>query len=94
MTVVDGNVRAYSRAPESTSARLSDARQRLELRYGAPMPVCKGCGEEVDALVSVKVDGKAKKLCEDCAELVNEQSTIAEQSESAVQNMMGFTGRR
>jgi hypothetical protein len=58
------------------------------------MPVCKGCGAEVDALGSVKVDGKAKKLCEDCVALANEQSSITEQSESAVQNMMGFTGRR
>jgi len=26
------------------------------------MPVCKGCGEDVEELVTVKVDGKAKKL--------------------------------
>lgn len=65
-----------------------------KLRYGAAMPVCKACGEEVDALVSVNVDGKSKKLCEDCAELANEQSAIAEQSEGAVQQMMGFKGRR
>ena len=87
-------ITAERSASESTSARLSDVSHRLELRYGAPMPICKGCGEEVDALVSLKVDGKTKKLCEDCADLANEQSTIAEQSESAVQNMMGFTGRR
>jgi ribosome-binding protein aMBF1 (putative translation factor) len=64
------------------------------LRYGRAMPVCKGCGDEVDALVSVKVDGKSKKLCEDCADRANEQSEIAEQSEGAVQQMMGFKGRR
>ncbi len=58
------------------------------------MPVCKGCGEEVDALVAVKVDGRAKKLCEDCADRAREASEIAEQSESAVQQMMGFKGRR
>ena len=29
------------------------------------MATCKACGEEVDQLVSVKVDGKAKKMCED-----------------------------
>lgn len=58
------------------------------------MPVCKGCQEEVDALVSVKVDGKAKKLCEDCADRARESAEIAEASESVVQGMMGFKGRR
>lgn len=58
------------------------------------MAVCKGCENEVDALVSVKVNGKAKKLCEDCADRAREEAEIAEQSESVVQGMMGFTGRR
>jgi hypothetical protein len=58
------------------------------------MPTCKGCGEDVDALVSVKVHGKAKKLCEDCADRAREEGEIAEASEGAVQNMMGFKGRR
>jgi protein-arginine kinase activator protein McsA len=58
------------------------------------MPVCKGCGDQADELVLVKVDGRAKKLCESCAEEVTQQQEIAEQSESAVQQMMGFKGRR
>jgi len=58
------------------------------------MAECKQCGEDVESLVSVKIDGKTKKLCEDCVDLVNEQANIAEQSESAVQQMMGFKGRR
>lgn len=58
------------------------------------MPVCKGCENEVDQLVSVKVDGKAKKLCEDCADRAREAAEIAEQSESVVQGMMSFKGRR
>jgi ribosome-binding protein aMBF1 (putative translation factor) len=58
------------------------------------MPVCKGCGNEADELVSVKVDGKAKKLCEDCADAAREKQEVAEQSESVVQGMMGFKGRR
>lgn len=58
------------------------------------MPTCKGCGEEVDELVSVKVDGRAKKLCEECADRAREQNEVAQQSESVVQNMMGFKGRR
>ena len=58
------------------------------------MATCKQCSEEVDALVSVKVDGKTKKMCEDCADGAREQAEVAEQSEAVVQNMMGFKGRR
>ncbi len=58
------------------------------------MPVCKECDDEVDALVSVKIDGKAKKLCEDCADRAREKAEIAEASEAVVQGMMGFKGRR
>jgi ribosome-binding protein aMBF1 (putative translation factor) len=58
------------------------------------MATCKQCGEEVDSLVSVKVDGKTKKMCEDCADRAREQGEIAEQSEAVVQGMMGFKGRR
>jgi ribosome-binding protein aMBF1 (putative translation factor) len=58
------------------------------------MPICKACGEEVEELVSVKVSGKSKKVCEACAEEANEQDEVARASESVVQNMMGFRGRR
>jgi ribosome-binding protein aMBF1 (putative translation factor) len=58
------------------------------------MPVCKGCGEDVDEVVAVKVDGRVKKLCENCAEEANEKAEVAQQSESAVQQMMGYKGRR
>jgi hypothetical protein len=42
----------------------------------------------------MKVDGKTKKLCESCADAAREQQEVAEQSESVVQGMMGFKGRR
>jgi ribosome-binding protein aMBF1 (putative translation factor) len=58
------------------------------------MPTCKECDNEVDSLVTIKVDGKARKLCEDCADRIREQETVAEESESVVQGMMGFKGRR
>ena len=58
------------------------------------MPTCKSCGEEVDTLLTVKVQGKAKKVCEDCADRAREEGEIAEASESVVQNMMDFKGRR
>jgi ribosome-binding protein aMBF1 (putative translation factor) len=58
------------------------------------MPVCKECGDEADELVSVKVEGRRRKLCEDCADEAREQAEIAEESEAVVQGMMGFKGRR
>ncbi|HMJ11040.1 MAG TPA: hypothetical protein VK524_06510 [Polyangiaceae bacterium] len=58
------------------------------------MAICKGCGEDADELVAVMVNGRAKKLCEDCADRLKEENDIAEASESAVQDMMGFKGRR
>ncbi len=58
------------------------------------MATCKGCGDEVDTLKTVKVGGKTKKLCEDCIDRAREQAEIAEASESVVQSMMGFKGRR
>ena len=58
------------------------------------MPTCKECDDEVDKLVSVKVDGKAKKLCEDCADRLREEGEVAEASEGVIQGMMGFKGRR
>jgi protein-arginine kinase activator protein McsA len=58
------------------------------------MATCKECDNEVDELKVVKVDGKKKKMCEDCADRLAEQGAIAEQSESVVQGMMGFKGRR
>ena len=58
------------------------------------MATCKECGEEAESLVAVKVDGKTKKLCEDCADRAREQAEVAEASEAVVQGMMGFKGRR
>ena len=58
------------------------------------MANCKGCGEDSDELQTVKVGGKTKKLCESCADTLREHEQIAEESESVVQNMMGFKGRR
>lgn len=58
------------------------------------MPTCKSCGDEVDELVTVDVDGKRKRLCEDCAEEAERNQSIAEESEAVVRNMMGFKGKR
>ncbi len=58
------------------------------------MATCKQCGNEVDELKTVKVGGKKKKMCEDCADRAAEEGAIAEESEAVVQQMMGFKGRR
>ncbi len=58
------------------------------------MATCKQCGDEAETLVTVKVAGKAKKMCEDCADRAREEAEVAEQSEAVVQGMMGFKGRR
>jgi hypothetical protein len=58
------------------------------------MPTCRGCNDEVDKLVTVKVAGKARKLCEDCADRAREDAEVAEASEGVIQGMMGFKGRR
>lgn len=58
------------------------------------MAICKECGNEADELKTVKVAGKKKKMCEDCADRAAEAGSIAEESEAVVQQMMGFKGRR
>lgn len=58
------------------------------------MALCKQCGDEADELFSVKVNGKTKKVCEGCADELKAAEEVAEASESAVQGMMGFKGRR
>ena len=58
------------------------------------MPTCKVCEDEVPELVTVSHKGRKKKMCEDCADRLRQEEEIAEESESAVQNMMGYKGRR
>ena len=58
------------------------------------MATCKECGNEAEELKTVKIGGKKKKMCEDCADRAAEQGAIAEESEAVVQTMMGFKGRR
>ncbi len=58
------------------------------------MATCRECNNEVDELKTVKVGSKKKKMCEDCADRVAQEGAVAEESESVVQGMMGFKGRR
>lgn len=54
---------------------------------------CQDCEEEVDELIPVKVGRKRLKLCEECAEVREEQAQIADEAESAMQGMMEYKGR-
>lgn len=57
------------------------------------MPTCKVCQEEVEALVSVKVGGKVKRMCEECRDRELEQQEIAEAGQEVVRNLMEYKGR-
>jgi ribosome-binding protein aMBF1 (putative translation factor) len=54
---------------------------------------CKLCGEEAEELLPVKIDGRKKKVCEECAERLAEEGTIAEEALGAMRDMMGYKGR-
>ena len=58
------------------------------------MPKCRECGDEVDEVYRVRVEGRIQRLCEDCADRVREEMEIAEESEAVIQEMMGYKGRR
>jgi protein-arginine kinase activator protein McsA len=58
------------------------------------MPMCRECKEEATTLVSVKIGGKPRKVCSDCADRLREEGEVAEASESVIQGMMGYKGRR
>jgi hypothetical protein len=55
---------------------------------------CKACGEDVDELVTATVNGKTKKVCEDCKTRIDEAGEIASSAESTMQGMMEYKGRR
>ena len=58
------------------------------------MPICPECKDEVEKVVSVKVAGKARKLCADCADRAREEAEVGAASESVMQGIMGYRGRR
>ena len=58
------------------------------------MPTCRECKDDVDEVFRTKISGRWIKLCEDCLDRAREQAEIAEESESVIQGMMGFKGRR
>ena len=55
---------------------------------------CKLCGEDADELRAVKVKGRARNVCEDCADRLEEEAEIGAEAESVMQGMMEYKGRR
>ena len=55
---------------------------------------CKACGEDVEELHVVAVNGKPKKVCEDCKGRIEERGEIAAAAEGKMQDMMEYKGRR
>ncbi len=53
---------------------------------------CGHCGEQVDETISMKVRGRRKKVCEDCAEDIEAQNELDSEAESAVRDMMEYKG--
>lgn len=57
------------------------------------MMTCHDCDDELDEVFTLKVGRKKLKLCEDCADVRKEDMNVAEEAESAMQDMMGYKGR-
>jgi protein-arginine kinase activator protein McsA len=55
---------------------------------------CSHCGEEVDELVTVSTGSKRKRVCEDCASLLNDEAEIADEATTAMKGMMEYKGGR
>ena len=53
---------------------------------------CQDCGEEIEEAVPLRVGRKILRLCEDCAEIRQEQADIAGEAESAMRDMMEYEG--
>lgn len=53
---------------------------------------CQDCKEESDELVKVTVDGKARKICHDCRDIVLEQQEIAAEAGAVMRGMMEYKG--
>lgn len=55
---------------------------------------CRACGEDVDTLVKASKAGKAIKVCEDCADRMNEEAEIGREAEGVIGRAMEYKGGR
>ena len=53
---------------------------------------CSECGDEADELTTVRVGGKIKRVCEECADVLHEEAEVAEAAEEAMKGMMEYKG--
>lgn len=54
---------------------------------------CALCGDDVEELHAVRVQGKRRRVCEDCFDRVQEQEQIDDAALDAMGDMMGYRGR-
>ena len=53
---------------------------------------CKQCGEDVEELHAVRVRGRARRVCEECVERLEEEAEIEDGALGAMRDMMGYKG--
>ncbi|MFO8073606.1 MAG: hypothetical protein R6V85_17235 [Polyangia bacterium] len=53
---------------------------------------CQMCGDEIDEVFRVEVEGRVRRICEDCADRLREEREIAEEGADVLREMMGFRG--
>ena len=54
---------------------------------------CKVCGNEVEELRTIRVRGRERRACEECAERLAETAEIEDAATGAMREMMGYRGR-
>lgn len=54
---------------------------------------CKQCGNDVEELRTVEVRGRARKVCDECAEQLEQETEIEDAATGAMRGMMGYKGR-
>ena len=56
------------------------------------MPKCQQCGEQADEVFAISVEGRRRKLCEECHEEAQEQAEIAAEAQGVMRNLMEYKG--
>ncbi len=50
---------------------------------------CRECEDDVDTLVTVQVEQRRVRMCEECADRLREEGEIAEVAQVVMRDMMG-----
>jgi hypothetical protein len=84
-----------ARVPDSTCSKGGATVFRPSAKSGwggDEMYECQMCGDEIDEIFRVEVEGRVRRVCEDCADRLREEREIAEESADVLREMMGFRG--